>query len=105
MLGADVGAASGSAGEFAYDRFNPSGRWTGFIRRQVAHEARYPTLYRRGGRLYRPVDVMNSVGGEVNRFFGSLEVLARLTLTNDLNRYFLADQANANFALQIKRGF
>lgn len=105
MLGADVGTASGSAGEFAYDRYSPRGRLTGFIRRQVAHEARYPTVYRRGGALYRPVDVMNSVGGEVNRFFGPLEVLARLTLTANLNRYFLADQSNANFALQVKRGF
>jgi hypothetical protein len=51
------------------------------------------------------VDVMNSIGGEVNRFFGTVEVLARLTLTDDLNRYFLADQSNANFALQVKRGF
>jgi hypothetical protein len=105
MLGADVGAASGSAGEFAYDRFSTSGRVTGFIRRQVSHEARYPTLYRRGGPLYRAVDVMNSIGGEVNRFFGSLEVLARVTLTADLNRYFVADQSNANIALQVKRGF
>lgn len=105
MLGADVGAASGSAGEFAYDLYSLRGRLTGFIRRQVAHEARYPTVYRRGGRLFRPVDVMNSIGGEVNRFFGSFEVLARLTLTDDLNRYFLADQSNANFALQVKRGF
>lgn len=105
MLGADVGAASGSAAELAYDRYSPSGRLTGFIRRQAMHEARWPTVYHRGAPLFRAVDVMNSIGGEVNRFFGPLEVLARLTLTTNLNRYFLSDQSNANFALQVKRGF
>lgn len=105
MLGADVGPASGSASEFAYDRYNPSGRFTAFIRRQVQHEARWPTIYHRGPALFRAVDVMNSIGGEVNRFVGPLEVLARITLTADLNRYFVSDQNNANFALQIKRGF
>jgi hypothetical protein len=105
MLGADVGPASGSASELAYDRYNPSGRFTAFIRRQVMHEQRWPAVYHRGPALFRAVDVMNSIGGEVNRFVGPLEVLARITLTADLNRYFVSDENNANFAFQVKRGF
>jgi hypothetical protein len=105
MLGADVGPASGSAQQFAYDRFNSRGRMTAFVVRQVQHELRFPNIYRRGPALEKAVDVMNSVGGEVSRFVGPFDVLARATYTLDMNRYFRADQSNGNFALQIRQNF
>jgi hypothetical protein len=105
MLGADIGPASGSAQEFAFDRFTNRGKFTAFIRRQVQHEERFPTIYRRGPALERAVDVMNSLGGEYGRFWGPFDILARLTITSDMNRYFRADQSNANFALQIRQNF
>jgi hypothetical protein len=52
-----------------------------------------------------PWDVMNSVGGEVIRFWGPFDVLARVTITAEMNRYFRADQSNANFALQSDKNF
>jgi hypothetical protein len=105
MLGADVGPASGSAQEFAFDRYTNRGKITAFVRRQVQHEVRFPIVYRRGPALERAVDVMNSVGGEVGRFWGPFDILARFTLTQDMNRYFRADQSNANFALQVRQNF
>jgi hypothetical protein len=105
MLAADVGPASASAQEFAFDRYTNSGKITAFVRRQVQHEERFPTIYRRGPALEKAVDVMNSLGGEVSRFWGPFDILARLTITADMNRYFRADQSNANFALQIRQNF
>ena len=105
LLAADVGPGSGSAQELAFDRYSPSGRMTAFIRRQVQHEVRFPIIYRRGPALEKAVDVMNSIGGEVGRFFGPWDVLARITLTTDINRYFRADQSNANLALQVRQNF
>jgi hypothetical protein len=105
LLGADVGPGSGSAFEFAYDRFNNTGRMTAFVRRQTQHEQRFPILYRSGPALQKAVDVENSIGAEVNRFIGPLDVLGRVTFTTDFNRYFRADQYNGNFALQIRQNF
>jgi hypothetical protein len=105
LLGADVGPGSGSALEFAYDRFNTSGRMTAFVRRQTQHEERFPILYHSGPAIPKAVDVENSIGAEVNRFIGPLDVLGRVTFTADFNRYFRADQYNGNFALQIRQNF
>jgi hypothetical protein len=78
---------------------------TAFIRRQVQHEERFPIIYRSGPALERAVDVMNSIGGEMSRFIGPFDVMGRVVLTADMNRYFRADQNNLNFALQIRQNF
>lgn len=91
--------------EFAFDRYSNTGRMTAFVRRQVQHEERFPIVYRRGPALQKAVDVMNSMGGEVNRFVGPFDILGRVTLTRDMNRYFRGDQGNINFALQIRQNF
>jgi hypothetical protein len=105
MLGADLGPGSGSAQELAFDRYTNRGRFTAFVRRQVQHEERFPTIYRRGPALEKAVDVMNSLGAEMNRFIGPFDVLGRMVVTTDMNRYFRADQGNFNFALQIRQNF
>ena len=103
LLGANVGPGSGSAQTVAYDRFTPGGRMTAFISREVQHEA--TTVYTSGKPIEKAVDVMNSIGGEVTRFIGPFDVMARATLAVDLNRYFRADQANGNFAVGVRQGF
>ncbi|HVD62516.1 MAG TPA: hypothetical protein VNC11_16705 [Gemmatimonadaceae bacterium] len=105
MLGADVGPGSGSAQEFAFDRYTDRGRFSAFVRRQVQHEERFPIIYRRGPALEKAVDVMNSLGAEMSRFIGPFDVLGRMVFTTDMNRYFRADQGNLNFALQIRQNF
>jgi hypothetical protein len=51
------------------------------------------------------VDVMNSIGVEAMRFIGPFDVTARLTLTDDLDRNFITDRANANLQLGIRQAF
>jgi len=105
MLGANVGPGAGAAQFFAYDRFSAGGGWTAFVSREVQHELRFPNVYNRGPALPRAVDVQNSVGLEVTRFMGPFDVMARATLTADLNRYFRADQSNANLAFGLRQNF
>jgi len=105
MLGANVGAGSGSAQIFAFDRFNTKGRMTAFVSREVQHEIRYPQVYRSGPALEKAVDAITSVGAEVNRFFGPFDVLGRTMVNVDLNRFFLADRTNLNFALEVRQNF
>jgi Capsule assembly protein Wzi len=102
MIGANVGPGSGSAQILAYDRFTPKGSFTAFVSREVQHELRgFPT----GRFVPKAVDVMNSIGAEATRFMGPLDVTARVTLTMDINRYFLADVPNANLMLGIRQNF
>jgi hypothetical protein len=62
-------------------------------------------VYNRGPALPRAVDVINSIGLEVTRFIGPFDVMARATLSADLNRYFRADQSNGNFVLGLRQNF
>lgn len=103
LLGADVGPGSGSAQTLAYDRYTPQGRMTAFVSRVVAHEVR--TTYESGPAAMNGVDVMNSIGVEAMRFIGPFDVTARLTLTDDLDRNFITDRANANLQLGIRQAF
>ena len=71
LLGANTGVGSGSAQTVAYDRFTTTGRVTAFISRVTSHEkAGDVTISDLTSRLDNAVDVMNSIGAEVGRFFG-----------------------------------
>ena len=103
LLGADVGPGSGGAQTLAFDRFTSAGRMTAFGSRVVKHEVR--TFYRSGSGTPKPVDVMNSIGAEMVRFIGSVDVTARLVLTEEIDRNFIADKGNANFSLGVRQNF
>ena len=103
MLGANVGPGSGSAQIIAFDHFNSEGRTTVFLSREVQHELRY--VYQSGKPIERPVDAITTFGGEAKRFIGPVDVLARIGLNVDLNRYFRADRTNGNFALEVRQNF
>lgn len=103
LLGADVGPGSGGAQTLAFDRYTRRGRMTAFVSRVVAHEAL--TQYRSGAPASNAVDAMNSIGVEAVRFVGQFDVMARLVLTADLDRNFLADRTNGNFVLGVRQDF
>ena len=105
MLGANVGPGSGSAQIMAFDHFNTEGRTTVFLSREVQHELRPRYAYQSGKPIERPVDAITSFGGEAKRFIGPFDVLARMVLNVNLNRYFLADRTNGNFALEVRQNF
>jgi hypothetical protein len=106
LLGANVGAGSGLAMMMAYERFTPGGRMTFFLSRATQHElSSLADQYASGPALEKPVDVEQSVGTEISRFVGPFDVTGRVVLTSNLNRYFLKDVSNANFALIIRQGF
>lgn len=113
MLGANVGAGAGSAQVLAFDRFSTTGRMTAFVTREVQHQLFRHLVYRPGqgwcagacAPVEKPVDAITSIGGEVKRFIGPVDVLGRMIVNVNLNRYFLADRTNANFALEIRQNF
>jgi hypothetical protein len=105
MLGANVGPGAGSAQVIAFDRFDTNGRVTAFLTREVQREMRHPIVYRSGRPIERPVDAITSIGGEVKRFVGPFDVLARMSANVELNRYYLADRTNVNMALEIRQNF
>jgi len=105
LLGANVGPGSGSAQVIAFDHFDTKGRMTAFVAREVQHEVRNPIIYSSGQPIERPVDAITSIGAEAKRFIGPVDVLARMIVNIDLNRYFLADRTNANFALEVRQNF
>lgn len=106
LLGANVGVGSGLAYLFAFERFTQGGKLKIFTSRVTQREAstRGPQ-YSTGPALARPVEVERSLGAELSRFVGPFDVSGRVVLTSDMNRYFLSDKSNANFALTIRQGF
>jgi hypothetical protein len=103
LLGADVGVGTGGAQTVAFDRYTNTGRLTAFVSRVVSHEVR--TLYRSGVPAGNTVDEINSIGLEGMRFIGPFDVMARVVLAVDLDRYFLADRANGNLVLGVRQNF
>jgi hypothetical protein len=101
LLGANVGVGSGSAQLIAFDRFTKSGKLTAFFVRNVAHEAL--TVYRSGLPTENAVDVMNSIGAEMTRFIGPIDVTARATITGEINRNLRGDRTNGNFFLSVRQ--
>ena len=106
MLGANVGAGSGSAQMIALERFTPGGRMKTFFYRVTQGEIslRGPA-YDEGPAIDPAVDVQYSLGAELSRFVGPFDVTGRAVVTNNANRYFISDKANFNFGLVIRQGF
>jgi hypothetical protein len=106
MLGANVGAGSGSAQLLAVERFTTGGKLKGFFSRTTQGEIslRLPP-YENGPRLENPVDVQYSLGAELTRFVGPFDVSGRAVFTSEKNRHFLEDKGNVNLALTVRQGF
>jgi hypothetical protein len=106
LLGAPVGVGSGSAQKIAFERFTPGGKINVFVSRVTQRERSLLELdYVSGPSYDKGVDVENSIGAEVSRFIGPFDVQGRIVLTDNLNRYFLNDVANANFGLTVRQSF
>ena len=103
LLSAAVGPGSGNAQSVAFDRFTRGGRVTASFSRFTAHENRIAEP----GQIIDPAtDVMNSLGAEVTRFVGRLDVTAKMVLTRQLNRHLEdRDATNASFGLSVRHGF
>ncbi|MDQ3080791.1 MAG: hypothetical protein M3R07_01090 [Gemmatimonadota bacterium] len=100
LLAGDVGVGSGNAQMFAYDRFTRQGRLTAFVRRAVQHETQ--GRYVSGPPLRKATDVMNTLGIEVTRFVGNLDITVQPGLTFELNRNLESDQTNAGLAVSVR---
>jgi hypothetical protein len=106
LLGADVSIGSGMAYLFAFERYTAGGKLKVFTSRVTQHElSSRDKQYTSGPALEKPVDVQNSLGAELSRFVGTFDISGRIVLTSELNRYFLSDKSNANFALTVRQGF
>lgn len=106
ILGAPVGIGSGSAQTVAFERFTRGGKMKVFVSRVTQHERSLLEIdYVSGPPFTKGVDVMNSFGTEVSRFIGPFDVSGKIVLTDNLNRYFLSDVANANFGLTVRQSF
>ena len=106
MLGSNVGAGSGNAYVVAFERYSTAGRLKFFTSRATQHELSARSQeYQSGPALEKPVDVQHSFGAEATRFLGTIDVTGKVILTSELNRYFLSDKSNLNFALTLRQGF
>lgn len=104
LLSAPVGPGSGNAQVIGFDRFTRTGRVTATFSRITVHQDRSG---RGSNPQIRPaIDVMNSLGGEVTRFVGPLDVTVKLVITRELNRYLTDEDAtNASFGLKVRHSF
>ena len=106
MLGANVGIGGGLAYLFAFERYTPMGKLKVFTSRVTQRElSARGVQYSTGPAFEKPVEVERSLGAEVSRFVGSFDITGRIVLSSDMNRYFLSDKSNANFALTVRQGF
>ena len=104
LLGANVGVGAGSAYLFAFERFSGAGKWKLFTSRVTQREV----SWRKQPNILpddKPVDVQHSLGAELTRFVGTFDITGRMILTSELDRYFISDKSNVNFALTIRQGF
>jgi hypothetical protein len=60
-------------------------------------------VYRSGLPTENAVDVMNSIGAEMTRFIGPVDVTARATITGEINRNLRGDRTNGNFFLSVRQ--
>ena len=104
LLSAAVGPGSGNAQSIAFDRFTGWGRVTASYSRVTAHEDR--SGFGPDAGIDPAADVMHSLGGELTRFVGPLDVTLKVVLTRDWNRYLEKnkDVTNANLALTVRHG-
>jgi hypothetical protein len=102
LLSANVGPGSGNAQLVGFDRFTPGGRMSFYFSRVTQNEDRFGLTAPASGE--HPVDVMNSLGGELTRFLGHIDMTLRLVVTRELARYLENDASNASLGV-ILRGF
>ncbi len=102
LLSANVGPGSGNAQSVGFDRFTTNGRMSFYFSRVTQYEDRIGLTAPASGT--RDVDVMNSLGAEVSRFLGHVDMTLRLVLTRELGRYLEDDASNANLGVTL-RGF
>lgn len=106
LLGANVGPGTGSAQSLAFDRFTPTGRWTGFLTRVSMAELGTQTPdYRTGPMKQHAADIQLTLGAEMTRFVGPFDFTGKIALTRELNRYLANDATNANLALGVRQAF
>lgn len=103
LLAADVGPGAGNAQVISVEQFAARGRWSGYFRRAVAHER--TDTYVTGARLPHAVDVLNTLGGELGRFRGPLEITLSGSLTFDLNRDLIDDRTNLGFGISARHAW
>ncbi|MDQ3082468.1 MAG: hypothetical protein M3R07_09680, partial [Gemmatimonadota bacterium] len=58
-----------------------------------------------GPEIDGPVDVQNSIGGELTRFVGAFDVTGKAVLTSNLNRNYRGDRTNGTVALVVRQDF
>lgn len=105
VLGADIGAGSGGAQILAVDRFSPKGRSTAYFRRATQREAIPVLIDPQPEAARNPVDVMNTLGADVGRFIGKVDITLHAALTFNLNRYYLSDQTNVSIGIAARQSF
>jgi hypothetical protein len=100
VLGADVGIGSGAGSTIALDRYRSNGRTTFFWTRKIGHETGRYDL--NGIDRSQDTDVLHSVGAEIVRFRGPVDLNANIVVTADLNRYFQSDVYNTALNLGFR---
>jgi hypothetical protein len=91
---------------FAFERYTEAGKLKVFTSRVTQREVSSRDPQSASGQAQeKGVDVQNSIGAELSRFVGPFDIAGRIVLTSELNRYFLSDKSNANFALTVRQGF
>ncbi|HEY0242592.1 MAG TPA: capsule assembly Wzi family protein [Gemmatimonadaceae bacterium] len=103
LLASDVGPGSGNAQILVVERFTQSGRTAAFFRRAVTHES--AEEYAGGDAIRDTPDVMNTLGAEVMRFRGSLDIILNASLTVELNRNLEFDKTNAGVGIVFRRAW
>ena len=73
---------------------------TGYARRAVAHES--GQRYTGGDPVSPAIDVLNTLGGEMTRFVGPVDVTVQGSLTFDLNRNLQSDKTNAGLGVSVR---
>ncbi len=101
LLAADVGPGSGDAQSVMVERFAPSGHWSVFARRAVAHESN--ARYAGGLRVEESTDVLNTIGAEVTMFRSRLDFMAGGAVTFNANRNLSSDRTNLTLSAAIRR--
>ncbi len=101
LLAADVGPGAGNAQIFSVEQFRPSGHWSTYYRRAVAHET--AQRYSSGNPDPRAIDVLNTIGGGLSRFYRDFDLNLGGSVTFDLNRNLTDDRTNFSLSTSVSR--
>ena len=103
VLGADVGVGSGAGATIALDRYSNRGRISGFYERRMGHDT--GDYYLSGVDESSKTDVLHSIGIDVLRFVGRVDLIAKAVLTANLNRNLSSDTYNLSVATGARLTF